>query len=320
MASHGTELLVISGAEVMRLVQPAAALAVLEDGFKALARGEVQAPARPKIDVPGKGFTLGMLAWAPSQFITLKTVSVFHGNHALGMESHQAVVSLFDPETGAPVALLDGASLTGIRTAGAAVLSVRTLARRDARVATVVGAGVQGREHVRLLDLARDFTEIRVFARTPGAAERLAETHPRARAVDDLEAAIRTSDVVCLTTAASEPVIEAEWLKPGTHVTSVGYTPPGTEVPRRLIETAAICVESMTALAPEPVGCSELARIDPARVTALGDILLGRKPGRRSDDEFTLYKSMGNAMEDLVVANLAYAEARRQGVGTRITL
>lgn len=320
MDAQGTELLVISGADVMRLVEPAQALTALEDGFKALSRGEVQAPARPKVDVPDKGFLLAMLASAPSKLITLKAVGVFHHNHALGLESHQALVTLYRADTGTPVAILDGGSLTGIRTAAAAVLSARLLARRDAKIATVVGAGVQGREHVRLLGLARGFDEIRVFARSPEAARRAAQGSPKARVVTDLEAAVRTSDVVCLTTASATPVIEAGWVKPGAHVTSVGYTPPGSEVPRELIETATISVEAMNALSPAPVGCVELAGMAVERVAELGEILLGRKPGRTSDTEVTLYKSMGNAVEDLVIANLAYEEARRLGAGTHVRI
>ena len=160
MAHASTSILAISGADIMRLVDPAAAIDALAEGFKALSEGKVEAPPRPKVDVPGKGFSLAMLAWTPGRMIALKTVNVFHGNHAYGLESHQALISLFNPETGAPVAILDGASLTGIRTAAASVLSVRELARKDARRALVVGSAVQAREHARQLHLARNFDDI----------------------------------------------------------------------------------------------------------------------------------------------------------------
>jgi ornithine cyclodeaminase/thiomorpholine-carboxylate dehydrogenase len=280
----------------------------------------VEAPPRPKVDVPGKGFSLAMLAWTPGKMIALKTVNVFHGNHVYGLESHQALVSLFNAETGAPVAILDGASLTGLRTAAAAILSVRELARKDAKTALVVGGGVQAREHIRQLNLARSFTDIRVFARNGDRARELANTIPNGIAVSDLEAAARTSDVVCLTTSADRPVIESDWVSDGCHVTSVGFAPPGSELPPALIDRSRLFVEAMSAFASAPVGCAELAGRDQAQGAELGDVLLRKKPGRNSDAEVTLYKSMGNAMEDMVVANLAYEVAKQAGAGTTVTI
>jgi len=320
MPSAQPSILAISGAEIMRLVDPAVAVDALAEGFKALSEGKVEAPPRPKVDVPGKGFSLAMLAWSPGQMIVLKTVNVFHGNQAYGLESHQALVSLFNPETGAPVAILDGASLTGIRTAAASVLSVRELARRNARTALVIGSGVQAREHVRQLPLARAFDEIRIFARNGDLAREIEATAPNGRAVADLAAAARTSDVICLTTSSATPVIEDAWIPDGCHITSVGFTPPGTELPAALIERARLFVEAMAAFSPAPVGCAELAGRDPSQGAELGEVLLGRKPGRTTESEITLYKSMGNAMEDMVVANLAYAAAKAAGVGQQVRL
>ncbi len=320
MAHASTSILAISGADIMRLVDPAAAIDALAEGFKALSEGKVEAPPRPKVDVPGKGFSLAMLAWTPGRMIALKTVNVFHGNHAYGLESHQALISLFNPETGAPVAILDGASLTGIRTAAASVLSVRELARKDARMALVVGSGVQAREHARQMYLARPFDEIRVFARNTDLAREIAAGVPKATAVTDLEAAARTADVICLTTSSATPVIEDAWVRDGCHVTSVGFTPPGSELPNALIDRASLFVEAMAAFSPAPVGCAELAGRDPARGAELGEVLLGRKPGRTSERQVTLYKSMGNAMEDMIVANLAYDAAKAAGLGVEVAL
>ena len=320
MTHAPVRLLCLSGAEIMRLVEPGRVIDALADGFRALTRGEVQAPARPKIEVAGKGLTLAMLAVAPGQHITSKVVSIFDGNHRLGLASHQALVSLFDSATGAPLAIMDGASLTGLRTAAAAMLSVRELARPDARIATVVGGGVQAREHVRQLGLVRPFDDIRVFARSRRAAEEVASNASVARAVDDLHAAVSSSDVVCLTTSSSTAVIDAAWIKPGAHVTSVGYAPPGSEVPRALIDAATLFVEAKTAFQPAPVGCAELAGIAAARGAELGEVLLALAPGRTSRDEITLYKSMGNAMEDMIIANLAYAEARRMQAGSTVEI
>lgn len=320
--SHGAPvpLLMLGAADIMRLVDTERALSALAEGFKALTRGEVQAPPRPKIDGPDHSIMLAMLAYAPGQMITQKTVGIFHGNHAMGLASHQALVTLFDAKTGVPVAIMDGGSLTGLRTTAGAVLSVRELARPEAKIAVVVGGGVQAAEHVRQLNSARAFAEIRVFARKPEAALSLAKLAPNAVAVTDLEAAVRDADVVCLTTGADQAVIDAAWAQPGAHVTSVGYAPPGSEVPLALFDRARVFVEARSAFQPAPVGCAELAGRDPSFGAELGEVLLGLKPGRTSETELTLYKSMGNAMQDMVIANLAYREAKRAGAGQVVML
>jgi ornithine cyclodeaminase/thiomorpholine-carboxylate dehydrogenase len=261
-----------------------------------------------------------MPAWRPGSPIGVKLVSLFAGNLGRGLPSHLALIALLDPETGAPLCVMDGTYITGARTAGATMVSVRLLAREDARVATIVGAGVQAREHLRLLPLVREVERIFVASEYPHEAARLAEREPRAEAPTDLEAAVRASDVVCLCTSSSESVIEADWVRPGTHVTSIGYAPPGGELPRALAEKARLFVETASAFEAPPVGCVELAGIDPGRGAELGQVLLGAAAGRISDDEITLYKAMGIAIEDLVAAELAYRTALDRGRGTAVTL
>jgi ornithine cyclodeaminase/alanine dehydrogenase-like protein (mu-crystallin family) len=314
------QILSISAAEVERLLDPLAAMDVLAEGFKALSAGRVQVPPRPMVSVPDKGFAMAMLACTPGQLISLKTVNVFHHNHALGLPSHVAVIQLFDPETGVPVAIMDGAVITGLRTAAAAMLTVRELARMDAKVATVIGGGVQGRDHTRLLGLVRPLDEIRVISRTRQSAERAAHGVAGARVVTDVAEAVRSSDIVCLTSSSDRPVIEASWVRPGTHVTSVGFAPPGGELPRELAEQATVYVETRNAFSAPPVGCAELQGLDPQRGIELGELLSGLRPGRTSAEQITVYKSMGNAMEDMVVANLVYQRAKQQGVGRIIDL
>src|SRR5262249_4372951 len=150
-------------------------------------------------------------------------VTVFDGNLARGLPNHLAVVNLFDPETGAVTCVMDATYITGVRTAAAAVLSHRLLARPESRIATIVGAGVQAREHLRLLPLVLELDEIQVCSLQLAHAERLARLHPRARAVGDVRSAVERSDVVCLATDSPAPVIEADWVRAGTHVSSVGY-------------------------------------------------------------------------------------------------
>ncbi len=313
-------LCVLDEATVERLLDPAALLDALEAGFAALSAGQVQAPPRPELTVPGAGFLLSMPAWQEGLPLAVKQVAVFEGNLSLGLPNHLALIQLFNPGTGLPLCVMDGTAITGIRTAAAAVLSVRLLARPEARVVTLVGAGVQGREHLRLLSLARDFAEIRVASLVAEDARRLAATHPRALPVTDLRAALADSDVVCLCTHAHAPVIEPGWIRPGTHVTSVGYAPPGGELPPALLGGASLFVETREALRPPPVGCAELAGCDPAAATELGEVVLGYRPGRRGAAEVTLYKAMGTAMEDLVAASLVWRAASQQRLGQWVTI
>ena len=314
-----TAIRYLSAADVARVLDRRAAQATLAEGFKALSAGMVQAPPRPRVDIPHKGFALAMLAWMPERHIALKTVNVFEGNHAHHLPSHMGLINLFDHETGAPLAIMDAALITGVRTAAAAMLSISAMARPDARVATVIGGGVQAREHVRQLGEMASVEEIRVVARQSVVARSIAGEVDCASVATDLEAAVRDAGIVCLTTSSATPVIDADWIAAGTHVTSVGFAPPGSEVPVALIERARICVETRNAFSPAPVGCAELAGRDPSSAVELGEMLAGTKPGRTSRDEITLYKSMGNAMEDMVVANLVYEAALGAGIGTELS-
>jgi ornithine cyclodeaminase/thiomorpholine-carboxylate dehydrogenase len=312
-------VLILSERDVAAALDGRALLDALADGFRALARGEVQSPPRPEITVPGRGFLLSMPAYRDGSLIAVKQVSVFDVNLAAGLPNHLALITLYEPQHGRPVCVLDGTHITAVRTAGSAILSVEALARPDARVATLVGAGVQGREHLALLPLARDLETVQIASLHHADAVALAGGDPRAVAVDDLEAAVRRSDVVCLATHAAAPVIDPAWLRPGSHVTSVGYAPPAGELPPALA-AGSLFVEDPCAFEPPPVGCGELQGLDPAAATTLGDVLRGAAPGRRSRDEVTVYKAMGIALEDLVAAELAYRVARERGLGTTVAI
>jgi alanine dehydrogenase len=259
-----------------------------------------------------------MPAWRPGMLIAVKVVNVFEANLELGLPSHLAMVTLYDPDTGAACCLMDGTYITGIRTAASAVLSARLLGRQGAKVATIIGAGVQAREHLRLLPLIRSFDHINVCSLHADQAERLAARSPLARTTSNLEAAVREADIVCLATHSATPVIDPTWIKPGTHVSSVGYHPPVGELPVALARNESLFVESLDAFRPTPVGCSELAGIEAARGTTLGAVALRRAPGRVRESEITVYKAMGIAMEDMVAANLAYRRAKRDQVGSKM--
>jgi len=312
------QVMTLSENEVEKYLDPGELLNALEDGFRGLELGEVQSPPRSQLSVAGKGFLLTMPAWRPGMQLTVKIVNVFDGNLQINLPNHLAMINLFDPDTGATSCIMDGTYVTAVRTAAAAALSVRLLSRAGSRIATVIGAGVQGCQHLRLLPFVRNFERINICSLRFEEAQKLATQSKIACAAADVEKAVRESDVVCLATHSAAAVIDSDWVKPGTHVTSVGYHPPNGELPKDLARAHHLFVETLDAFQPAPVGCSELAGLGVSTGATLGAVALGRKPGRRSDDEITVYKAMGVAMEDMVAANLAFQGAKREGGGNAI--
>ncbi len=314
-------MLFLSQAEVASVLDVDRLLDALDDGFRALSSGRVEVPPRTGVGGEHKGMLLSMPGYGAGLGLGVKMVSVFPDNEAGGLPSHQALIALFDPANGTPVAVMDGTRITAIRTAGAAAVSVRLLARPEARVLAIVGGGVQGHAHLEIFPRVRQFEEIRVASRSIESAKKLAGLHPQARAVESFEEAVRDADVVALCTHSPAPVIRREWVSPGTHVTSVGYSAPRGELDRELAEAAKLFVESRAAaFMPPPAGCMELAGMDPERATEVGEMLLGKRPGRRSPEVITVYKSMGHAVEDLAAAALVYREALAKGDGTTVDL
>ncbi|MEZ4563406.1 MAG: ornithine cyclodeaminase family protein [Thermomicrobiales bacterium] len=308
-------LMLLNQADVRRLLDPATMLDVLAQGFVDLTAGKVAAPGRDGVQTTA-GALLAMPGWLPGSPIGVKLVAAFHGNPARGLPGHQALICLFDEETGTPLAVMDGAYITALRTAGGAVLSAKLLARPDACRLAIIGGGVQGVAHAELMPLVRDIREVRVWSRNPASAARVAAASDIARAFATPQEAVLDADIICLCTTAQEPPVRATWVAPGAHVTSVGYNPPGGELDRDLLMPGALFVETRAAFAPPPVGCDELQGLDPQSGVELGEVLSGARPGRTSAQQITVYKSMGHAMEDVVTAALVYQAALAEGVGT----
>jgi len=215
---------------------------------------------------------------------------------------------------------MDGTYITAIRTAGGAAVSTRLLAPANASTLAIIGAGVQGESHLKVFPRVREFKEIRVASLDFSDAQRVAARDERAVAVADVQEAVRGADVVSLCTTASQPVVQREWLTKGAHVTSVAYMPPGGELSREIVEDGRVFVETRLAFEPPPLGCYELAGLNPSIGTELGEVLLNFRPGRQSENELTIYKSIGHAMEDAVAANLIYKRAKEEGAGKVLTL
>jgi len=311
----------LSQADVTALLDLDRLLDALEDGFRAVSSGKVEVPGRTAVTTEHGGWLGTMPGYGAGLGLGVKLVSVFPHNDAAGLPSHQALIALFDPATGSPLVVMDGTRITAIRTAGAAAVSTRHLARKDSKVLAIIGAGVQGHAHLEIFPRVGDFDEIRVASRTFDSARKLAASNPRARAVESFEEGARGADVIAMCTHSSTPVVKREWVAPGTHVTSVGYAAPHGELDRELAEAANLFVESRAAaFSPPPAGCMELAGMDPEKASEMGEVLLGKRSGRRSKEEITVYKSMGHAIEDLAAANLVYNEAKAKNAGSTIEL
>jgi len=313
------EVLVLSEAEVVSLLDVDELLVALADAFRGLSAGRASVP--PRVAAVNADGLLGAMPVAlPGVALGAKLVSVFPGNHQRGGRSHQALIALFDEADGTPRALLDGTYITAIRTGAAAAVAAGTLARPDASVLAILGTGAQGHSHLETFPRVRAFRDIRIASRTHEHAEALAARHPAARAVGSFEEAVTGADVVCCCTDARQPVLSAGWLAPGTHVSSVGGT-FGPELDDATVRSGRVFVEWRGAVSnPPPAGAHELQGFDPDQVTEIGEVLAGTRPGRRTDDELTVYKSTGHAVEDAAAAHLVDRRARAVGAGTTIVI
>jgi alanine dehydrogenase len=313
------EVLVLNEAEVAGLLDLDELLGALGDALVSFSAGRASVP--PRVAAQAEGGILGaMPVHLPGAALATKLVSVFPGNHGRGRPSHQALIAMFDPADGTPLAVLDGTRITAVRTGATAAVAAGVLARPGAAVLAILGAGVQGRAHLDAFPRVRDFREIRVASRTPGHAEALAGGHPLARAAGSFEEAVAGADVVCCCTDAREPILEAAWLAPGAHVSSVGGT-FGPELDPAIVHSGRVFVEWRGAAAnPPPAGAHELQGLDPATLTEVGEVLAGTRPGRTADGELTVYKSTGHAVEDAAAADLVYRRALAAGVGVRVSI
>lgn len=286
-------MLVLTRAEVEELLDLDALLDALAGAHAELSAGTASLPPRIAAHAPD-GLLGAMPAYLPSVGLGCKLVSLFPEN--ADRPTHQAEIVMFDPANGTPAAVMDGTYITAMRTAAAAALATRLLAREDARVLAIVGTGVQSRAAQEMFPRVRDFDEVRVAGR------------------GEVEDAVRGADVVHCATHSADPVVRADWLSAGTHVSSVGYNAPGSELDPAIVARAdVICVESRdSSFAPPPSGAPELAGVDREGTVELGELVSGTRPGRTSPEQMTLYKSVGVAVQDLAAAALvlAAAEAR----------
>jgi ornithine cyclodeaminase len=324
-------VLVLDKREVESLLDPDALRAAVAAALSDLSAGRASMPTRIAAIVAERDALLAaMPAYLPSAgALTTKLVSLFPRN--TDRPTHQAVIVAFDPATGTATALMDGEAITAARTAAGSALATDLLARRDAETLVVIGTGVQARAHLRAVSRVRRFREVSVVGRDLAKAKALAqefEGELRMGAFVHIEDAVRAADVVCACTHSAEPVVRREWVRPGTHVNSVGYNTAGREVDGETVAAALLVVESRAAaLATPPGGSNDLLwpirdkLIEAAHVHAeLGELVSGVRKGRSDETQITLYKSVGVAVEDAAAAALVLRLAHERGVGRTIEM
>jgi alanine dehydrogenase len=309
-------LLLLNADDVRDLIDLPSLFEPLERALRELSRGTTSVPPRIVARAPG-GFLGAMPGYLPGTGLEAKLVAVFPENHDRGLPSHQALIALFDDETGMPLCVMDGTVVTAVRTGATSAVAARAVAGPEVRTLAILGAGVQGRSHVNAFTTMFEPSEIRIASRNPEHAKALAAVDPRATATD-FEDAVRGADVVCCCTDADQPVIARDWLAPGAHVSSVGV---GAEVDGATVRDASVFVEWRGAAEnPPPTGSAELQGLDPSALVEIGQVLSGDHPGRRSDDELTLYKATGHAVEDAAAARQVFDRAVAQGRGQTFEL
>jgi ornithine cyclodeaminase/alanine dehydrogenase-like protein (mu-crystallin family) len=317
-------VLILSEHDVRELLDMESCIAAMEDVLARLAGDELHNPLRFVVRPPGPALMGLMPAYRGGETpsFVLKEIVIAPENSARGLDPHQGAVLLHDGVTGELVAILNASPITEIRTAAVSAAATKALAREGARTVAVLGSGVQGRSHVEAMQTAIDDPIIRIWSRNPAHAEALAlETHSLVAA--SIEEALEGADVVCTATAAREPIVELGWLAAGAHVNAVGASiPTSRELSSETVAAATLFVDRRESTLNESgdyLFAVTQQGIGPDHIVAeLGEVLTGIHPGRRTDDELTLFKSLGIAVEDLAAAELCVARARERGAGTEV--
>ena len=307
----------ISTEEIKQTLTMAEAIRAVKEALVQLSTGQARVPVRTSLEIPEFRTTaLVMPAYLPrTKRIGLKLISLCEDNPAKGLPLAQAVTLIMDAERGTPLAVMDATYLTAVRTGAASGAATDALARKDARVAAIFGAGVQGKTQLEAVAAVRPIRKALIFDLNPRAAADYAEEMGQKLSLDVEPAsspeALRQADIICTATTSIVPVFSDGDLKPGVHINAIGsYKPHVREIPGKTIKRAGVYVDQRQACLDEAGDLIIPLReklIDEGHIRAeIGEVLAGLKPGRSSEDEVTVFKSVGNAALDLAVASLAF--------------
>lgn len=329
-------MLLISKEEVENLLDLDDLVDVLASAMAELSAGDISMVPRTAVRIPERDALLAQMSChVPALgILESKLVSVFPTNAGSDIPTHQAIIAVFDPEKGTPLAIMDGAYITETRTAAGSALATRLLSREDSKVLAVLGSGVQARAHARAIPRVRNVQEVVVAGRDLEKAKAFAgelesELGLTVRATATFGEAIEAADIVCACTHSPEPVVRRGWVKPGTHINSVGVNPAGREIDADTVRDSLVVVEDKSAALASPggVGANDLAWAIRDSVitedhihTEIGNLVSGATTGRTFPDQITLYKSVGVAVQDAAAASVVLRAAQAAGVGVDIPI
>jgi len=307
-------------------------IAAMESALAKFSAGEVLQPVRTVLTVGAAKSYYGLMpAYIPTPAsMGAKIVTVFGENHKKGLPSHLATILLFDPDTGSLIAMMDGRFITEARTAAVSAVTARFLARPNASTLALIGSGVQARSHLEALTHVRQIKDVRVWSpRAQSRQQFIDDMSPRVpipiRNCETAQAAVTGADLIVLATASTTPVVESHWVSDGAHVMCVGACRPDQrEMAPALVKRGRLYVDSRAAALVESgdvvMNIAEKL-FDASHLRGeIGELVLGRVPGRASDSDVTIFKSLGMAVEDVVAADLVFRRASETGAGTELTL
>jgi len=321
------QVLMVNHKAVQQWLPMGACMDVMAETLEMLGRGNAVNPLRHAMWLPDKSGLIGMMPayLGDTEVMGLKTISVFPGNHTTDYDSHQGTVMLFETVNGRLLAMMDAGKITAIRTAAVSGVATRLLAGEDASVLAILGSGVQAETHLEAMGIARQITGVRVWSQHFEHAQKFADQASAKHripitAFESVRAAVDGADIICTVTSATEPVLQGDWISPGTHINAVGSSVAFA----RELDTAAVVKsklfvdrrESTLNEAGDFLFPKNEGAIDEGHIRAeIGDILLDKISGRESSDEITLFKSLGLAAEDVASAHYIYQKLLQQNEG-----
>jgi ornithine cyclodeaminase/alanine dehydrogenase-like protein (mu-crystallin family) len=325
-------MLILNSSDVRKALPMDAAIQAVKKGYAALSGGDTEMPLRGQLPVrPHQGVILNMPAYinAKEEALAIKLVSIFPQNPALDLPIIHAAVLIFEPHSGKPIAILEGGTLTAIRTGAASGAATGVLARHDSATAAIFGAGVQGRTQLEAVCTARTIATAWIYDPDTALVRAfIAEMAGQGKIPTDLRAAetpkqaTSQADIVCTATTAQQPVYPFETLKAGTHINGVGsFTLDMVENPPEMLGHARVFVDSIEAImeeAGEVVAAIDAGHIQQSNLTELGQVVAGEAPGRGSAEEITFFKSVGVAVQDAMTAKVALENAQKLGLGQKV--
>ena len=326
------QVTMISTRDIHEILTYPACIKVVRAAMIEVSRRNVHMPLRHGIRLPNGNGRLGMMygyLGSPESF-GIKLVSLFPKNAGTNLSSHLGLVVLYEADDGRPVAIMDGGVITAIRTAAATAVATERLARRDAHTLAILGNGEQAETHLRAIPEVRAITKVRIWGRDKARAEEFAAEHGSAVEADvdvvgSVEEAVEAADIVCTVTAASEPILFGRSIEKGMHINLVGSSlPDKAEVDTELVVRSRYFVdyrESTLAQACEFLRAKEEGALDDGHIVAeIGEVLMDEDAGRRSNEEITVYKSLGVIAQDLSAATYVWKQAESRGLGTVVDI